>query len=110
MPLSASEDLLREDKTFQENNVTPSEYWTPGLLIRSPMLSFLDLAFTCKTETLGFLYNHALLILTKSLKFKNEVVHEQKFKDLVSSTCLTSSERRVLDLKSEVQRFNTHCG
>ena len=32
------------------------------------------------------------------------MVHEQKFKDLLSSTCLTSSERRMLDLESEVMR------
>ena len=30
------------------------------------------------------------------------MVHEQKFKDLLSSTCQVSSERRVLDLESEV--------
>ena len=47
---------------------------------------------------------HALLILTKSSKSKNQVVHEQKFKDLLSGTCLTSSERIVLDLESEVLR------
>ena len=57
-----------------------------------------------KTETLGSLYSHALLIPTKSSKSKYQVVHEQKFKDLLSSTCLTSSERRVLDLESEVMR------
>ena len=34
------------------------------------------LAFACKTETLGSLYSHALLILTKSSKSKNQVVHE----------------------------------
>ena len=32
------------------------------------------------------------------------MVHEQKFKDLPSSTCLTSSERIVSDLESEVMR------
>ena len=31
------------------------------------------------------LYSHALLILTKSSKSKNQVVHEQKFKDLLSN-------------------------
>ena len=41
-----------------------------------------NLAFGCKTETLDSLYSHALLILTKYLKLKNQVVHEQKFKDL----------------------------
>ena len=61
-----------------------------------------NLAFACKTETLGSLYNHALSIQTKSSKSKNQVVHEQKFKDLLSSTCQVSSERGVLDLESEV--------
>ena len=45
-----------------------------------------------------------MLILTKSSKSKNEVVHEPKFKDVLSSTCLISSERRVLDLESEVNQ------
>ena len=40
-----------------------------------------NLSFTCKTETLGSLYSHALLILTKSSKSINQVVHKQKFKD-----------------------------
>ena len=62
----------------------------------------ITLAFACKTETLGSLYSHVLLILTKSSKSKNQVMHEQKFKDLLSSTCLTSLERRLLDLESEV--------
>ena len=38
-------------------------------------------AFDCKTETLGSLYSHALLILTCTSKSKIQVVHEQKFKD-----------------------------
>ena len=59
-------------------------------------------AFACKTETLGSLYSHALLILTKSSKFENQVVHEQKFKDLLSNKCPVSPERIVLDLESEV--------
>ena len=45
-----------------------------------------------------------VLILTESFKSKNQVVHEQKFKDLLSSTCQVSPERRVLDLGSEVMR------
>ena len=61
-----------------------------------------NLAFACKTDTLGSLYIHAVSILTKSSKFKNQVVHERKLKDLLSSTCLISSERMVLDLESEV--------
>ena len=67
----------------------------------------------CKTETSGFLYSHALLILTKSSKSKNQVVHEQKFKDLLSSICQISPERTVLDLESEANDrpwFNTHLG
>ena len=32
------------------------------------------------------------------------MVHEQKFKDLLSSTCQVSVERIVLDLESEVMR------
>ena len=30
MPILASEDLLRENKKKQEQNITPSEYWTTG--------------------------------------------------------------------------------
>ena len=56
------------------------------------------------TETLSSLYSHALLILTESSKSKNQVVHEQKFKDLLSSTCQVSPERRLLDLELEVMR------
>ena len=53
------------------------------------------------TETLDSLYSHALLILLRSSKSKHQVVHEQKFKDLLSSTCQVSVERIVLDLESE---------
>ena len=58
------------------------------------------LTFACKT--LGSLYSHALLILTESSKSKNQVVDEQNFKDPISSTCQFSSERRMLNLESEV--------
>ena len=50
------------------------------------------------------LYSHALLIPTRSSKFKNQVVHEQKFKDPLSSTRQVSVERIVLNLESEVMR------
>ena len=63
-----------------------------------------NLAFACKTKTLGSLYSHALLILLKSSNSKYQVVHEQKFKDLLSSTCQVSVERIVLDLESKVMR------
>ena len=56
------------------------------------------------------IYSHALLILTKSSKSKHQVVHEQKFKDLLSNTCQVSVERSMLDLQSEAQWFNTHWG
>ena len=38
----------------------------------------------------------------KSSKSKNQVVHEQKFKDILSSTCQANSENRVLNLESKV--------
>ena len=60
-----------------------------------------NLTSACKTETLGSLYSHALLILLKSSKSKHQVVHEQKFKDFLSSTCQVRVERIVLDLESE---------
>ena len=63
-----------------------------------------NLTFACKTETLGSLYSHALLIPLKSSKSKYQVMHEQKFKDLQSSTCKVSVERIVLDLESEAIR------
>ena len=47
---------------------------------------------------------HALLLLSESSKSKNQVMHEQKFKDLLSSTCQISPERIVLDFGSEVMR------
>ena len=37
---------------------------------------YTNLIFACKTETLGPLYSHALLILAESSKSKNQVVHE----------------------------------
>ena len=37
-------------------------------------------------------------------KSKYQVVHEQKFKDLPSSTCQVSLERILLDLESEAMR------
>ena len=39
-----------------------------------------NLAFAYRTDNLGILYSYPLLILTKSSKSKNQVVHEQKFK------------------------------
>ena len=44
------------------------------------------------------------MIPLKSSKSKDQVVHEQKFKDLLSSTCQVSVERIVLDFESEAMR------
>ena len=43
------------------------------------ILLYTNWTFACKTETLGSLYSHALLIPLKSAKSKYQVVHEQKF-------------------------------
>ena len=63
-----------------------------------------NLTSDCKTATLGSLDSHALLILTYTSKSKNQVVHEQKFKDLLSSTC----QDWTWNLRSK--GFNTHWG
>ena len=70
-------------------------------LIPSPTPFWTNWAFACKTETLGSLYGHGLLILIKSSKSKNQVMYEPKFKHLLSSTCQINPDRRVLDLESE---------
>ena len=44
------------------------------------------------------------MIPLKSSKSKYQVVHEQRFKDLLSSTRQVSVERIVLNLESEVMR------
>ena len=64
-----------------------------------------NLAFVCNTETIGSLYSYALLILTKSFNSKNQVVHGQKFKDLLSSTCKIRPEEEcwTLNQRSRVQ-------
>ena len=94
----------------------PLEGIESGPLITSDSKSitsfYTNLTFACKTETLGSLYNHALLIPLKSSKSKYQVMHEQKFQDLLSSTCQVSVEWRV-DLESEVMRglgFYFHWG
>ena len=91
-------------KKIQRQNVTPSgnRTWASHNLQHYPFRTKLTIAW--ETETLGSLYSHALLIPTRSPKSKNQVVLEQKFKDLLSSTCQISVERVVLDLESEVMR------
>ena len=51
-----------------------------GLKVQS-LTKWAKKAFACRSETFRFLYSQALLILTKSSKSKNQMVHEQKFKD-----------------------------
>ena len=75
-----------------------------------PYPFYTTLTFTCKTETFGSLYSNALLILLKPSKSKHQVVHEQKFKDLQSSTCQVSVERIVLDLNQRLPWFYSHRG
>ena len=111
MPILASEALFHESKKFQLQNATPVSIEPLDLWFQvqhAPL--YTKVTFTCNTETLSSLYSHALFILTKSSKSKHQVVHEQKFKDLLSSTCQVSVERSMLDLESEVQWFNTHWG
>ena len=114
-PILALEALLQENKKEPIDKILP-----PVRIELRPLINvwfqvqhspfWTNLAFACKTETLGSLCNHVLLILTKSSKPKHQVVHEKKFKDILSSTCHISWERRMLDLQSEVQGFNTHWG
>ena len=77
-----------------QQNVIPSQDWIQNLWFQVEHYPcWGNLAFACKTETLGSLYSHVLLILMKSFKSKNQVVHELKFKDQLSSTCQVRSER-----------------
>ena len=110
MPILAFLSLLHENKK-SSNKMLPPVGIEPGPLITSDsksntILSGLTWHLLVRLR-LRSLYSHAPLIITNPLsssKSKNQVVHEQKFKDLLSSTWLTSSERIVLDLESEVMR------
>ena len=83
--------------------------WSPVSIEPRPLMNlwipvqyssfWTNLAFACKTETLVSLYIHALLILTKSSNSKNQVVHVQKFKDLLSSTWQVESLNKREQLK-----------
>ena len=109
MPILALEALLCENKKFQLQNVNPVSIETLDLWFHVQHFPFwASLAFACKSETSGSLRSRDLLVLTKSSKSKNQVVHEQNFKELLSSTWQISSERRVLDVESVVQGSSTH--
>ena len=94
--------LLRENKKNSSDKMLPPVGIEPGHLINlsfqvnhSPFWA--NWAFACKTET----------------KSENQEIHEQKFKDPLSSTWPLSSEWRVLDMESEVHerpRFYPHWG
>ena len=82
MPIFALDALLCENKKCS-NKLLPPVSIEPRPLINlqfqhSPIWT--NLAFACRTDNLGILYSYPLLILTKSSKSKNQVVHEQKFK------------------------------
>ena len=112
MPILASTALLCENKKKSSNKMLPQwvlNHWTSDPKSKHAPL-YTNLTYACKTETSSSLYSHALLILTKLSKSKHQVVHEQKFKDLHSSTCQVSIDRSMLDLGWEVQWFNTHWG
>ena len=64
-------------------SIEPLDFWFQ--VQHAPF--YTNLTFACKTETLSSLYSHVLLIITESSKSNHHVVHEQKFKDLLSSTC-----------------------
>ena len=59
----------------------------PGLWLQVQHSPFwANWVFAYKTDTLGSLCSHALLVPTKSYKSKNQVIHKQKFRDPLSST------------------------
>ena len=66
MPILATEALLRENKKSSINMLIPVSIECLDLWFEvqhSPCRT--NLAFACKTETLGSLYSHALFTLTK---------------------------------------------
>ena len=77
MSILASKALLREKK-IRLQNVTLVSIELVDLWFQVQYSPFwTNLAFACKTETLGSLYRHTLLILTKASKSKNQRVHKQ---------------------------------
>ena len=111
MPILASEALFRENKKKVLQNATlvsiePLDLWFQ--VQHAPL--YTNLAFACKTETLSSLYSHALLSVTKSSKSKHQVVHEQKFKGLLSSRNWDNSVFFPGLFFIFLQWFNTHWG
>ena len=90
MPLLTSKSVLRENKNSSNKILPPVSIEPLAQDSKSSMAPPLypNCALACKSKPLGTLYSHALLILTKHHpKSKNQVVHEQKFKGLLSSKC-----------------------
>ena len=80
MPVLALEALQCENKKFQSQNVNPLSIETLDLWFHVQHFPFwASLAFACKSETLCSFCSQDLLVLTKSSKSKNQVVHEQGF-------------------------------
>ena len=84
------------DKMLPQVGIEPRQ----PLILSQHYHFYTNLTFACTTETLGSLYSHALLILTKSSKSKHQVVDEETFKDLLNSTYRVSVERSMLDLET----------
>ena len=71
--------ILHENKKFS-NKILPLmriELGTSAIAVWC-LSNWANLAYACKSETLISLCSHALLIVTKPSKYKNQVVHEQK--------------------------------
>ena len=83
-------------KKISSNKILPSEHWTWDRSHLNLILSSLSYWGMCYLGVLRSLYLH--IIPTKWYKSK----------DIPSSTCLDSSERRALDLNDWDPRFNTH--
>ena len=110
MAILAFEVLLRENR---KNRMWPK--WALNLgsqLFGSNALLFeLWATETCVTWEIyrRSPHGHALLALTKWSK-SNIQGTKRQFKDMPSSTCLTSLERTALDLNGWGPRFNAHWG
>ena len=71
MPVVVFLSLLRENKKKSSKKMLPPVGIEPGPLIAWFQVQhypfYTNLTFACKTETLGSLYSHALLIPLKSI-------------------------------------------
>ena len=88
-----------------------SEHWTWDLNHLYLMLFSLSYWGRSYLAHLRSSYGQALLVVTKWSKSKIEMVlYKRQFRDILSSTCLDSSERRILDLNEWGPRCNNHWG